>query len=443
MTKKEQQFELIQRSSPAKPLARFLSYLLEFVMLFVVSYALFYGSFRISVNSNKYKENEQIVKVETDYYNELISKTHLVYFLEDGEGNKDRYLDNGPFCFYNISRLLLFSNSHDLSGVGWYDEMRLTEQGKSFNADIVEEFRSIAKEKGYKEEQITKESSYVNDDIAYFYTEYVKNNNEDNDILDPRSHTYEEYYLNELDSKIDYFGYNSYFAKSSDESLFPYVIEKSVAKTIFKSYKNIGTNVINSDEYDSLVNLYNKLQEEAEELVLKSKKYYSEHYTKYISSYNSLGKTLDFDIFIGFVIGFILLTVIPLVIFNNGINFSRKIIRLAVIRNDQEKPRIYQTILRCLFEGIFLFPITFLFTLLPPFNANSAPFGITLFSIGSLNINLIIIYIFIAVLGVINFVPCLFTHFKTTLVDIILKTGVRDLKHIDEYDFDEKAEGAL
>ena len=48
--------------------------------------------------------------------------------------------------------------------------------------------------------------------------------------------------------------------------------------------------------------------------------------------------------------------------------------------------------------------------------------------------------IIIALIGIINAIPILFTHYKTSFLDMLFKTKVVDLTYLDEGDIDEKDE---
>lgn len=438
--KREQTLELLSRSSSAKPLKRALASLIDALFILVLIYGCFFGGFKILETTKDYNYTKEQIKYEADYYKDLIEETHLAYY-ENENNTKIRY-ENDFFAYINITRLLIYSNENDLSGVGWYEEVKLHDTTSSLPESLTELLNSNIEnfEKIPVKEFVA--SSYENDDIAYFYTQYVPLHNENNNILDFSDYDPKGYFdkLFELTFPSEF---TTYFKESKNKSTFPYVIEKSICKKIFYSSNYMNTDKSGDDNYNYLANGYYSLQENAEKKVINSKDYNSTHYTNYNLNYSKHGHLIVLTLVLSYLVGFLAYNLTTKLIFKEEMTLGRKFLKLGQINYKGGKVKVKDIIIRTVMDAIFYFPLTFIFLFLPPFNSNANSFLVTLVKIGSLEINLLIIYIVILVLVLINFICALLTHYKLTAVDMITKTSLKDLKHIDEEDFDERDEGAM
>ena len=191
--KREQTIELLSRSKSAKPLKRALASLIDALFIFVLIYGCFFGAFKILETTNEYNYTKEQIKYEADYYKDLIEETHLAYY-EDENNTKIRY-ENDFFAYINITKLLIYSNENDLSGIGWYEEIKLHDTSSSLPDSLVELLNSNIKNFEKIPVDSFVPSSYENDDIAYFYTKYVPLHNENNNILNFNDYDPKTYFI--------------------------------------------------------------------------------------------------------------------------------------------------------------------------------------------------------------------------------------------------------
>ena len=438
--KREQTIELLSRSKSAKPLKRALASLIDALFIFVLIYGCFFGAFKILETTNEYNYTKEQIKYEADYYKDLIEETHLAYY-EDENNTKIRY-ENDFFAYINITKLLIYSNENDLSGIGWYEEIKLHDTSSSLPDSLVELLNSNIKNFEKIPVDSFVPSSYENDDIAYFYTKYVPLHNENNNILNFNDYDPKTYFDKSFELTFSK-QFTTYFKESRNKETFPYVIEKNICKNIFYSSNYLNTSKSGDEYYDYIANGYYSLQETAEKRMIDSKEYNSTHYANYNKNYLKHGHLIVLTLVLSYSIGFLVYNLTTKLIFKEEMTLGRKFLKLGQITYKGEKVKVKDIIIRTVMDSIFYFPLTFIFLFLPPFNSNANSFLVALFKIGSLEINLLIIYVVILVLVLINFICALLTHYKLTLVDMMTKTSLKDLKHIDEEDLDERDEGAM
>ncbi len=438
--KREQTIELLSRSKSARPLKRALASLIDALFIFVLIYGCFFGGFKILETTEDYNYTKDQIKYEADYYKGLVEETHLAYY-EQEEHTKVRY-ENDFFAYINITRLLMYSNENDLSGVGWYEEVKLHNTDQKYPDSLKELFDSNISnfEKIPVDEFLP--SSYQNDDIAFFYTEYIPLHNENNDILNYNGNEPKEFFDKSFELAFSD-NFATYFKASKNKETFPYVIEKNICQKIFFSSNYMNLDNSGDEDYNHIANGYYKLQENAEKRLMNSTTYNSTHYANYKANYSKHGHLIVLTLVLSYLVGFLAYNLTTKLIFKEEMTLGRKFLRLGQITYKGEKVKVKDIIIRTIMDTIFYFPLTFIFLFLPPFNSNANSFLVTLVTIGSLEINLLIIYIVILVLVLINFISALLTHYKLTLVDMATKTYLKDLKYIDEEDLDERNEGAL
>ncbi len=74
--------DLLSRASPAKRNLHFLSYIIDVVLVAIVSYLLFLGGNAIVSNSDKYKHNYTNYEAEITYYQDMVVEAHLNEYLD-------------------------------------------------------------------------------------------------------------------------------------------------------------------------------------------------------------------------------------------------------------------------------------------------------------------------------------------------------------------------
>ena len=74
--------DLLFRASPAKRILHFLSYIIDLVLVFIVSYLLFLGGHSIVTNSKGYKSNYSNYINEITYYQDMLVDAHVAEYLD-------------------------------------------------------------------------------------------------------------------------------------------------------------------------------------------------------------------------------------------------------------------------------------------------------------------------------------------------------------------------
>lgn len=429
-------YELFLRASPAKTGTKFLSYLVDAFILFLTSYLIFLGGYNIYQSTNLYQETDKTFKEEISYYETMIKETHLVSFTENVRN------ENDVFALDNISKMLIYSDEK----YNWYEngvEHAIIKNGKKYKADTLVD--AIYKMNSYGDNETRTEyvaSSYESDDIAYFYTNYAKNHNENDDLFPIGNLTYEEYYQNQFEKYIAS-DLSIYFNKLDDGS-FPYVLKMDKAINLFNYYflENDPAG-IGKQGFSRLTTLYSNLQQEAEKTVLNGKIYLNEHYSVYQNALNTIGNSYCLIMVLSILISYLLVIVVPMLIFKNGVTIGKKCLGLGIIEQSKDEIIPWKLAIRCVLGLIGYLGFSLLIPILPPFAGSYTALYSILFKIGNFDVNLMTIDLIIMGISIINGVLSFITHYKTSLIDLMLKENVVDKNHLDEGDYDERDETSL
>ncbi len=141
----------LRNAYPVKSGKRFVCFFVDFVILSLVAYLLSLGFLPLFRNSSSYKASENTIQEEIKYYNQYISETHIVSFLDE---KKTTRKDQDVLVLENISKAIYLSYKT-------FDETLETPQ---FSDYVIKEDSKLAK---------YGVASLTNDDISYFYTVYV------------------------------------------------------------------------------------------------------------------------------------------------------------------------------------------------------------------------------------------------------------------------------
>lgn len=397
-------YNLLKRASPAKPGKRFASLCIDFVIVFICTILLFSLGEKIVESTSQYKDSYKTYQREIEFYNDLIVDTHLV---KEGDKREEYYDYFSYVASENIYRAINLN----------YETKNHDDYPDYIISDKIKEYGIASKE---------------NDNIAYFYLEYVPNNNED--IHSKYGEYSDQKYLKEL--YREYFNENfSLMFYDSDDSI-P-VLKTDVAYSIWyyiecgeKSDANSTLVENGAAYYQTFQNAYANMLEDAETKLYNSKPYYSTHYIKYEESVYQCAKMMNVTLLICVICSSLIFVMIPKFIFSDEVTFGRKIMGLGVINFNGTKTKKSICFLKSIIASIFFYISAIMISL------QSLLYPISI----SNNFKFIYLVLFLVVLLILNGCVCLFTHHKRTLLDIIFKTKVVDLKHIDEGDYDEKEE---
>lgn len=405
----------LRNAYPVKTGKRFISFFIDFVVFLLVGYLLSLGFLPLMKNSSSYQEAENKVQEEIRYYNNYIEDTHLVSFIDD---EKTTRKDDDILIFENLSKAIYFSYQT-------FEEKNEVHQFSDFIITSDSKFAAYGP------------ASLTNDDLAYFYTQYVptiqKTEKHPGTIIEFQGNN-PAYYLNNLyknSAMGEYFSYgemNSMPVMYSNisYSLFVYLTQKK--NDVNESTYNAGENY-----YSTFYSAYRSLLQSAESLCVKDEPYYTEHYLPYREEIAKQGRLLNIAVLISLVLSYLLSILLPKLIFRHDQTIGRKCLSLYVADPEGGNPKPYFSVLQSIL-GIFGYlPSLFLFYMLPPFNGVFDP----LFTPFVGNIALIWFIAIPAFLVMVNYIPSLFFADRETLLEMLFKVRLKDKKDVGEIDTSE------
>lgn len=394
----------LRNAYPVKSGKRFVCFFVDFVILALVSYLLSLGFLPLFRNTSSYKASENKVQEEIKYYNQYISETHLVSFIDE---EKTTRKDSDILVFENIAKAIYHSYKT-------FDEKLETPQ---FSDYVIKEDSKLAK---------YGEASLTHDDISYFYTVYVPKQEYKIVTYQGDSAALYVYGLYKNSSMSSYFTYPDY-------NTLP-VLQSHIAYSLFvyltEEKNDVNQSIYNAGEtyYSTFHTTYSSFLSSAESLCVKAEPYYSTHYLVYRDALSQEGRLLNYAVIISIVISYLLTIILPKIIFRHDQTFGRKIFSLYLTDMEGENVKWYYTAFSS-FLGVFGYlPVIALFYMLPPFNgvfdSMFTPF------IG--NMSLVWIVVLPMFFLLINYVPSLFFQDRETLLEMLFKIRLKDKKNIGE-----------
>ena len=153
--------DLLFRASPASRTHHFLAYLIDIVLVFIVSYLLFLGGHSITINSKSYKNNYAKYTEEITYYQDMLVEAHVAEYL-----NRDDNLlaDDEDLAIKMAISQVIYSASQDTS--------------HEFSEDPMDKLKETYVGAFYQDAFTP--ISFENDYISKFFMEYVPTQNEKN-----------------------------------------------------------------------------------------------------------------------------------------------------------------------------------------------------------------------------------------------------------------------
>lgn len=404
---------LLGRASPVRPGKRFVSFLIDFIVVFAVSYFIFLAAFEITKTTGTYSDANRAVADEIAYYAEFASDSHIVEYVDDAKTErKDADIIVLENCNRAIYRSFLFF-------------------GNEQEPDFVISSEHAAAQFG--------EASADTDTISYFYLRYIPSS-ADRQIVsygtkDAQTYLFDKY-------KVAFAQSSTMFTFDPANSEIPTLNTQSAYALFHYLYESSEDTLgqTGSSLYSSFYSAYAFLLEEAEELLIKSEPYYSEHYKKYQSSYYLQGRcivaTLCASVAVGYCIGILL----PKLLFKDERTIGRKIMKQGVITREKEKVRWHMTLSYSVLGIVGYMSTMILMFVFPPFKGNYDVLMMPLFNDASA-VSMSLVIVIIAMVAAANAVFSLFTHYKTCIADALLRCRVVDAHYLDEGDFDERTEG--
>ena len=272
----ESNIETLRRSSPAKLSKRFVCWAIDFILIALLAGVIFSGLFGITRNTSAYTATKQTVDDEIVYYKQLTEETHIVEYVDGARVTTD------VIVLKNLYRAICLS--YEIFG---------NDQQPDFKFDSGHDV------------MINGIHSAENDNIAYFYTRYLKNN--PSIEIESNGDLFEIYKESFGDDAMFMFSFNR------DVSEMP-VLNTQVAYYLFHylfidSSDNIGQT--GATYYRSYYNAYSNMLEDAEMLILKSEPYFSTHYSNYKEAYCSQARYTNITLLVSIFLSCFIVLLIP------------------------------------------------------------------------------------------------------------------------------------
>lgn len=415
--------DLLSRASPAKRNLHFLSYIVDLLLVFIVSYLLFLGGRAIVDNTSGYKKNYAKYDEEITYYQDLIVEAHLAEYLDR---DTHQIAEKEDLAVKMAISQILLSYSRDDGSV------------KEFDYDPTEKLKQTFTGTFYSDCFVP--IAFENDYISKFIMEYAPLHNENNELIDygdkePLPYTISFYKRHA--SNFD----KMRLAYQNDEEGNPTGIPYLKPEMAYKLFRFlVRENGSERTEYDAFVNFYSAMLEECEDAVFNSSSYQSVHYRDYLKYRQYTTQAVGVTLMLSIVLAYYLIVFLPQMIFKDGRSFGKIFFRLGSINTDKSEVQIWKLILRSLLASISCIFIAFFIVLLPPFYGSSMILYLPFITIGSFDITFINIVIVIFTLAAINGIVMLLNHDKRSVTDFIFRTVTVDVTMLDEPDFDENNE---
>lgn len=395
---------ILKRSSHAKPSKRFVCWVVDLILVTLCAVLVFTGLLPIIQNTSYYKEAEQTLNQEIDYYEDLIGQTHIVEFV-DGER-----VANEVIVFKNVCRAICLS--YEVFGNAQQPDFKFDE-----NHDVM----------------LNGVHSVENDNIAYFYIKYLKENTSMN--IDATSDLFEIYKTTFGEEESLMFSFNR------EVSEMP-VLKTEPAYELFHylfidESDSIGKK--GAEHYEVYYNAYVNMLEKAELLVLESEPYNSTHYQSYKEAYSAEATYVNITLVVSIFISCFIVLLIPKYLFKDEKTVGYKLFGLGVVRTDGKANKWYVPLIKTIIDCFGYIPISIIMYLFAPFNASYRPMFTPVNPSSSISLGWVVLVI-LFISGIVN-AFCLFTNRKQNLLNLIFNDLVVDVNRPYEDEHISKNQG--
>ncbi|MBR2381861.1 MAG: hypothetical protein IKA84_05165 [Clostridia bacterium] len=361
----------------------------------LIAGVIFSGLFQITENTSAYNAAKDTVDDEIAYYEQLTSETHIVEYVDGARVTSD------VIVLKNIYRAICLS--YEIFGNSQQPDFTFDE-----NHDVM----------------MNGVHSLDNDNVAYFYTRYLKNN--PSIEVEASDDLFEIYKKAFGDDATFMFTFNTELSEMP-------VLNTQVAYYIFHylfidSSDSIGQT--GATYYRSYYNAYANMLEDAEMLVLQSEPYFSTHYKDYKEAYCAEARYTNIALLVSIFVACFTVLLIPKYLFKNEKTLRYKLLGLGVIRTDGEANAWYVPLIKTVISCIGFIPVSFILYLFPPFNGGYEAMFMPASPDCSISLAILILAVII-IGGIINAFG-LFTNKRQNLINLIFNDVVVDTHYIDE-----------
>ena len=207
--------DLLHRGAPARRTHHFLSYIIDLVLVFIVSYLVFLAGNSIVTNSKGYKNNYSKYVDEITYYQDMVVDAHLGEYLD----RDDNLLaeDEDLTIKIAISQILMSYSKDNPSSPDFLENPETKLKETYIGTFYQDAFTPI---------------SYENDYVSRFFIEYVPSHNENNELVNFDGASTNTYIVNFYKKYLGNYNHIAFIYTENDTAI-PY-LKTSVANNIYK-----------------------------------------------------------------------------------------------------------------------------------------------------------------------------------------------------------------
>ena len=405
MINRSSRFAILKRSFPATPGRRFLCFLLDLIILIVLSITIFLPTFNFVMATEAYTKYDNVINEEVAYYKEYTKNSHVLEYND----NNERY-GNDKIIYMYLARAIC--QSYEVFGTEGEPDFVLNDQVQKYgvlNSD--------------------------NNNLCYFYTTYLSTDEHKNYVdmhgKDNVSFYYDEFY-NAFAKPSEYFD-------MGEEKKATYgmpILKNSVANKLMKdSYTSSGS--MTASLYQEIAEGLEIMFTRAEDFLLNAEPYHSTHYLVYCEAMIKCVNVMNTYLVFTILLSALIVVALPKAIFGNEMTFARRLFGIGAVNEDGEMVKWWVVSIRTTIEVLASIPVMIFMYLLPPFNMELSTLAMPV-ALGS-SFNFALFAIVILVCYALAKVPILFSHGKQSSMDLLTRTYIVDT-HFQNDDFDEEIE---
>lgn len=366
------------------------------IIIALAAELIFAGLLQITKNTPAYADASSTVMEEIAYYEDFTEATHIVEYVEGQRVSTD------VIVLKNLTRAICLS--YEIFG---------NNQQPDFTFEVGHDVT------------LNGTHSAENDNVAYFYTRYLKS---DNGILVNTNGDLFEIYKRAFGDNATMFSFNK------ENSEIP-VLNTQVAYYLFHYlYVNESDAIgqTGATYYQTYYNAYSNMLEEAENLILQSEPYYSTHYRSYKEAYCAQARYTNIALLVSIVLSCLIVLLIPKYLFKDGKTVGYKVMGLGVIRTDGNPIKWYVPLIKTVIACVGFIPLAFILYMFPPFNGGYEAMFVP--ANPDSRVSLAWIVLIIGILGGIVNAAGLFTNKRQNLLNLLFDEVVVDVNRPDDND---------
>jgi len=410
--------DLLARGAPAKRTLHFLSYAIDMVIVAVVSYLVFLAGHAMVTSSSAYQANYAHYEDEITYYQDMVVEAHAGEYLDR---DSKQLMEDEDLAVKMAIHQVLLSYAHD------------NPEAPEFAVDPLAALQNEYIGTYYQDAFVS--ASFENDYVSRFFIEYAPEHNPNNELVAYAGKTPQRYVIDYYRDHISSSSELKYIYPSGES--FPY-LRPSVGYDLYRFL--VRDEGYDRTTYDSFVSFYTSMLDDCQNRLFKSDTYQKGHYQDYLAYRQGVIVATNTTLVISIALAYYIAVFLPQMIFKDGRSFGKIFMRLGVINIDKSEVEPWKYIVRSILGALSCVYIAFLIALFPPFNGASMILYLPYFSIGSLDITLLHLSIFVFALSSINGIVMLLNHDKRSLTDLLFQTITVDVTLLDEPDYDERDE---